>query len=57
MNKGMIGFFGGGTRARRFGVAGATCSRCWVTWSPAGAGARTPNVCRITGITRTMEST
>jgi hypothetical protein len=54
MTKGMIGFFGARMTARRFGVAGAALVAVLAIWSPAGAAARTPNVCRITGITRTV---
>jgi hypothetical protein len=54
MSKGMVGFVGAGTPARRFGAVGAVLLAVLATWSPAGAAARTPNVCHITGITRTV---
>jgi hypothetical protein len=57
MSKGMIGLSGAGTTARRLGATGPTLLAVLAVlavFSPAGAAARTPNVCRITGITRTV---
>jgi hypothetical protein len=57
MSKGMIGFFGAGTRARRVGAVGAMLLALLAIWSLAGAAARPPNVCHITGISRAVAKT
>ncbi len=54
MGKRMIGLFGAGTPARRCGAIGSALLAVLALWSPAGAAARTPNVCHITGVTRTV---
>jgi hypothetical protein len=46
-----------GRSAARFGAAGAVLVMAAAIWSPSAVTAATPNVCRITGITRAVAKT